>query len=74
MSYPKPTPGTRFQHFKGNLYEFIASSTHSETLEEYVVYKALYGDYGIWVRPAELFFGSVLHHNESIPRFKVIEN
>lgn len=45
----------KYRHFKGNEYEVIAIAKHSETLEEMVVYKALYGDGDIWVRPAKMW-------------------
>ena len=51
----------KYRHFKGNEYEVIAIAKHSETTEDYVVYKALYGDGGIWVRPASMW-------NETIER------
>ena len=47
--------GAKYRHFKGNMYEVIALAKHSETLEELVVYKALYGDGQVWVRPKSLF-------------------
>ncbi len=47
-------PG-RYRHFKGNEYEVLYIAKHSETLEPMVVYKALYGDGGVWVRPAEMW-------------------
>lgn len=46
-----------YEHFKGNRYEVMGVAHHSETLEELVVYKALYGDGGFWVRPAFNVFG-----------------
>ncbi len=45
----------KYRHYKGNEYEVIGIARHSETLEEMVVYKALYGDSGIWVRPARMW-------------------
>ena len=44
-----------YRHFKGNLYEVIGMAKHSETLEEMVVYRALYGEGGLWVRPASMW-------------------
>lgn len=45
----------RYRHFKGNFYEVIGTARHSETLEEMVVYRALYGEGGLWVRPASMW-------------------
>lgn len=47
--------GGKYRHFKGNFYKVLHVARHSETLEEYVVYQALYGEMGIWVRPKEMF-------------------
>ncbi len=44
-----------YRHFKGNLYEVIGTASHSETLEPMVVYRALYGAQGLWVRPASMW-------------------
>jgi hypothetical protein len=49
--------GAKYRHFKGNMYEVIALAKHSETLEELVVYKALYDEGQVWVRPKTLFTG-----------------
>lgn len=46
-------PG-KYRHFKGNEYQVIGTARHSETMELMVVYRALYGDYGLWVRPASM--------------------
>lgn len=51
--------GKCFRHFKGNRYKVLAIAKDSETLEPLVVYQALYGDGDIWVRPYEMFFGTV---------------
>jgi hypothetical protein len=48
------TPG-RYRHYKGNLYEVVGTVRHSETLEPMTLYRALYGEQGLWVRPAAMF-------------------
>lgn len=58
-----------YRHYKGQLYEVIGTARHSETEEEMVVYRALYGEYGLWVRPVSMFVESVVFHDETIPRF-----
>jgi hypothetical protein len=49
------TPPGRYRHYKGGLYEVIGTARHSETLEPMTLYRALYGEQGLWVRPAEMF-------------------
>ena len=61
-------PG-RYQHFKGGRYEVIGTARHSETLEEMVVYRALYGDGGLWVRPAAMWDEIVERDSYRGPRF-----
>ena len=61
-------PG-RYRHFKGNEYEVIGTARHSETLEELVVYRALYGDGGLWVRPAAMWTETVERDGYRGPRF-----
>ena len=58
-----------YQHFKGNRYELLYVAKHSETLEPMVVYRALYGDGGIWVRPASMWDEHVDKDGYSGPRF-----
>ena len=58
-----------YRHFKGGEYEVIGLARHSETLAWHVVYRALYGDGGLWVRPATMFLESVVHEGESVRRF-----
>ena len=62
-------PG-RYRHFKGNEYEVIGTARHSETLEELVVYRALYDNGGLWVRPAAMFEEQVLIDGVVRPRFE----
>lgn len=61
-------PG-RYRHFKGKEYQVLYLARHSETLEEMVVYQALYGDRGIWVRPAAMWNELVEQDGRKIPRF-----
>lgn len=58
-----------YRHFKGNLYEVIDIATHSETLEQYVVYRALYGEHGLWVRPISMWNEEVTRDGKTHKRF-----
>ena len=60
----------KYRHFKGNEYRVLGMARHSETLEEMVVYRALYGDGGLWVRPAKMFFEKVTRDGVTQPRFR----
>ena len=53
------TPKGRYRHYKGGLYEVVGTVRHSETLEPMTLYRALYGEQGLWVRPAAMFNGEV---------------
>ena len=53
------TPLGHYRHYKGGLYEVVGTVRHSETLELMTLYRALYGDHGLWVRPAAMFNGEV---------------
>lgn len=65
----EPRPG-RYRHYKGRDYRVIGLARHSETLETLVVYEPLYGDGGLWVRPAAMFTGQVaLPDGKRVPRF-----
>lgn len=64
-------PG-RYRHFKGNEYEVLYLATHSETREPMVVYRALYGEYGLWVRPASMWNELVTRDGVTQPRFTYI--
>lgn len=65
-------PG-RYRHFKGMEYEVLCVAKHSETLEKMVVYRALYGEGDIWVRPASMWFETVERDGVVLPRFTRIE-
>lgn len=63
----------RCRHFKGNEYEVIGVAMHSETREEFVVYRALYGDLGqLWIRPASMFLETVQRDGKTMLRFELI--
>lgn len=62
-----------YRHFKGNEYEVLAVAKHSETLEDMVVYKALYGEGGIWVRPAKMWLETVEKDGKICTRFEFIK-
>lgn len=64
-------PG-RYRHFKGNEYQLLYLARHSETLEPMVVYRALYGEHGIWVRPAAMWNETVLRDGKTFTRFTYI--
>lgn len=63
----------KYKHFKGNEYKVLYVAKYSETLEYMVVYQALYGDYGIWVRPLKMWNEKVLKDGVEVSRFKFIE-
>lgn len=65
-------PG-KYRHFKGNEYEVIGTARHSESLEDMVVYRALYGEGGLWVRPASMWNETVERDGKSYPRFTFLE-
>ena len=62
----------KYRHFKGNEYEALYLAKHSETLEEMVVYRALYGEFGIWVRPLSMWNETVIHEGREVKRFTYI--
>jgi len=64
-------PG-RYRHYKGNDYEVVGVAKHSETEEEVVVYRALYGERGLWVRPLVMFLETVVVEGQPQPRFQFV--
>lgn len=68
----------KYKHYKGNYYEVIGIAHHSETLEEMVVYRALYdsefGKQVLWVRPAKMFMEQVEVAGKKVPRFQLIDD
>ena len=67
----EPRPG-RYRHYKGRDYRVLGIARHSETLESLVVYQALYGERGLWVRPAVMFLEKVEQHGKRVARFTFI--
>lgn len=72
LAVPEIKPG-RYRHFKGNEYEVLYVARHSETTEPMVVYRALYGEGGVWVRPAFMWCETVEHEGKIVPRFAPVE-
>ncbi|WP_088330651.1 DUF1653 domain-containing protein [Lacimicrobium sp. SS2-24] len=66
-------PG-RYRHYKGYDYEVIGVARHSEDESEYVVYRPLYGEGGLWIRPLSMFIESVEVQGEWVPRFALLES
>ena len=71
LTLPDLKPG-RYRHFKGGEYELLGVARHSETLEPMVVYRALYGEGGLWVRPAAMWNEHVEREGYSGPRFTYV--
>lgn len=65
--------GREFVHFKGKRYRLEGFATHTETQEEMVVYRALYGERGLWVRPARMFFENIERDGRRMKRFELAE-
>ena len=66
--------GCEFRHFKGGRYRLEGFAKDSETLEEMVVYRALYGEGGLWVRPAKMFFETIERDGKTMKRFEPVED
>ncbi len=64
----------KYRHYKGQDYQVIGCARHSETEEELVVYRALYGDHGLWVRPKDMFEEEVEQDGKRRPRFQRLED
>lgn len=63
-----------YKHYKGNNYLVVSVARHTETLEEFVVYQSLYGDYGMWIRPLSMFLEKVEYEGKIVDRFTFIRN
>ena len=66
-------PTGRYRHYKGNHYQVIGVAKHSETEEELVIYRALYGTCSLWVRPLTMFTEQVTYQGTLVPRFTYVE-
>ncbi|HSP53092.1 MAG TPA: DUF1653 domain-containing protein [Cryobacterium sp.] len=64
----------RYRHYKGDHYEVLGVARHSETEEQLVVYTALYGERGLWVRPLAMFVETVTIDGVDVPRFAPIDD
>lgn len=64
--------GSIYEHYKGLRYKVLGVARHSESLEELIVYQALYGDNDIWVRPLGMFLENVKVDGKALPRFKLL--
>ncbi len=67
----KNIPQGIYRHYKGNLYQVLHTAQHSETEEMLVVYRCLYGEYGVWVRPLSMFSETVEVEGKQVPRFEL---
>ncbi|MCP5334285.1 MAG: DUF1653 domain-containing protein [Oceanospirillaceae bacterium] len=63
-----------YQHYKGPKYQVLGVARHSESEEPHVVYRCLYGDYDLWIRPLAMFTETVLHEGQQVPRFRWISD
>lgn len=63
-----------YRHYKDQLYEVIGVARHSETEEEVVVYRALYGEFGLWVRPLSMFTETIDHGGQRVQRFAFLRD
>ena len=65
-------PPGRYRHFKGGEYEFICIAKNSETMEDLVIYRELFGEHKVWARPASMFYQFVEVNGKLVPRFEKI--
>ncbi|MCX6049255.1 MAG: DUF1653 domain-containing protein [Chloroflexi bacterium] len=65
-------PIGRYRHYKGKEYEVIGIAKHSETEEEFIVYRTLYGNFDLWIRPKGMFLETITVNDKSVARFEYI--
>lgn len=63
-----------YRHYKGSLYQVLHTAHHSETEEALVVYRCLYGEYDVWVRPLSMFSETIIRDGKQVPRFELIKD
>lgn len=73
MTQENRIPQGIYRHYKGNLYQVLHTAHHSETEEALVVYRCLYGEYGVWVRPLAMFAETVEIDGQEVPRFELMK-
>lgn len=73
MNHSEIKIGKKYRHFKGSEYLILHLAKHSETMEPLVVYQALYGDYGVWVRPLQMFLEQIEVYGIMVNRFDEME-
>ncbi len=73
LASQRPKPG-RYRHYKGQYYEVVETALHYETRQAFVVYRALYGEGNLWIRPRSMFLESVEVDGVKVPRFTRVEN
>ncbi|WP_201528280.1 MULTISPECIES: DUF1653 domain-containing protein [Psychrobacter] len=73
QSTPTSIPQGIYRHYKGSLYQVLHNAQHSETEEVVVVYRCLYGEYGVWVRPLAMFTEKVTVDGKQVPRFEMVK-
>lgn len=69
----KTIPQGIYRHYKGSIYQVLHIAQHSETEESLVVYRCLYGEYGVWIRPLSMFNETVVVDGKEVPRFELIK-
>lgn len=73
LASQRPKPGV-YRHYKGQLYEVIETAIHVDTYQALVVYRALYGEHNLWVRPRSAFLGDIEVEGKKVPRFQRVED
>ncbi|MFC6380346.1 DUF1653 domain-containing protein [Psychrobacter glacincola] len=69
----KIVPQGIYRHYKGSLYQVLHTAQHSETEETLIVYRCLYGEYDVWVRPLAMFVETVEFDDKEVPRFELVK-